>query len=413
MRVMILGAGYNQLYAIEKIKNMGHKAVVSDYSLDSPGKRLADIRCLASNFSYEETLAAATGSRADAIYTTGSDQPVYIASQVAGRLDLPSNLEAETAYQVTNKKAMKKRFQEVGIPSMNSQLVDKSTGEDEVRIGYPAVLKPQDSQGQRGLFLIRSFAELQEKLKDTLAASREGQALLESYYPSDEITISGWVQDGKAKILSVCDRLRFTDEDKLGICVAHEYPSKYYGEHAEQIWDLTESIVEAFGIEQGPIYFQMLIGENGLVVNEIACRIGGAFEDIYIEKCLGVDIAKMQIMEALGQDAEKEYEALQNTSFPSGSYMTVELFFARPGTVSEKSSRQELLQIPGVIDASSYYRVGDTIEKTRTASQRAGFAILCAPDRDTLEKRVDAFYRMAKLLDETGTNMILRRGKKA
>lgn len=412
MRVMILGAGYNQLHAIEKIKSMGHMAVVSDYSLDSPGKRLADVRCLASTFSYEETLAAASGTRIDAVYTTGSDQPVYIAAQVSERLDLPSNLNPETAYMVTNKQAMKKRFREAVIPNLDSQLIDASTGEDEVRIGYPAVLKPQDSQGQRGLFLIRSYEELQEKLKETLATSREELALLESYYPSDEITVSGWVRDGKAKILSVCDRLRFADEDKLGICVAHEYPSRHYAVHEGQILDLTDRIVEAFGIEHGPIYFQMLIGEQGLIVNEIACRIGGAFEDIYIEKCLGVDIAKIQILEALGQDCEEEYKALQNVAFPSGRHLAVELFFARPGTVTETSSRQELLQIPGVVDANAYYRVGDTIEETRTASQRAGFAILCAPDRDALEKQVDTFYRTARLLDETGANMILRRGTK-
>lgn len=48
---MILGAGPCQINGIDRMKSLGLASIVSDYSLDSPGKQRADVSVLADTFS--------------------------------------------------------------------------------------------------------------------------------------------------------------------------------------------------------------------------------------------------------------------------------------------------------------------------------------------------------------------------
>ena len=50
----------------------------------------------------------------------------------------------------------------------------------------------------------------------------------------------------------------------------------------QEIDTLSQKVADAFGLEEGPFYLQLLIGDEGIRVNELACRIGGAFEDVVI-----------------------------------------------------------------------------------------------------------------------------------
>ncbi len=119
MKVMMLGGGTNQLYAIKRILNRGDQVLVSDYLESSPGKDLATYTALADTFSYEDTLHEAKAHNIEAVLTVGTDQPVLTAARVAETLDLPTPINSKTALYVTNKKHMKEVFKKHGIPSVD------------------------------------------------------------------------------------------------------------------------------------------------------------------------------------------------------------------------------------------------------------------------------------------------------
>ena len=48
-------------------------------------------------------------------------------------------------------------------------------------VGFPAVLKPADSGGQRGLFLLKSMDDLDRHLHAALAESPTEEAILEEF----------------------------------------------------------------------------------------------------------------------------------------------------------------------------------------------------------------------------------------
>lgn len=49
-----------------------------------------------------------------------------------------------------------------------------------------------------------------------------------------------------------------------------------------EIESISRRTAAAFGIANGPFYLQLLVGKDGIQVNELASRIGGAFEDVFI-----------------------------------------------------------------------------------------------------------------------------------
>jgi len=415
LKIMMLGGGSNQLSAINRIISNGHDVLVSDYLDESPGKALATYTVKADTFSYEESLKAAKNHKIDAILTVGTDQPVLTAARVAETLNLPSGVSSKTAEAVTNKRVMKRIFDENQIPSVPYMLVNKDSQMTELeKFSYPAVLKPVDSQGQRGIFKVFSPEEAYSKLPETLTFSKTKEALLEKFYKNQEVTVSGWVSNKETYILTMTDRVTFSEDERIGVCVSHEHPSTHTPEYGDTAQDLTCRIVKAFDIQEGPIYFQFLIGDDGMLVNEIACRIGGAYEDQFIPRITGFDILDAQLDLAMGKEVSTQiidgYDFKKNENCVS-----VQLYFANPGCVANVSNKSEMLEVEGVEDFRCHYEIGHEIPVIANASARAGFGLIYASNESKMCDCIDSFFNTLKIENEMGHNLAIhgKRGNRS
>ena len=231
--------------------------------------------------------------------------------------------------------------------------------------------------------------------------------MLEEYYDSKEITISGWVDNGNLYLLTITDRLRYADSVHIGICTAHIYPSVFLNTHYQDIKEISKEIIKYFKIENGPIYFQFLIGNEGIKVNEIACRIGGAYEGDFMPYLTRIDILELMIDLSLGKKIKKErlqeYDLLKNTK-----WLSVQLFFAETGKIENMSSVDEIVQLPGVIQAGFNFRPGDIIGKIENATERAGYFIVKGENREILKKNLQRVYQHLKICNQSGKNLVLK-----
>lgn len=412
-KLMMLGAGSCQLNAINRIKELGFLAVVSDHCLDSPGKKIADVSVLADTFSFEETYDAAIEHHVDGIMTSGTDQPVLTVNRVAEAMNLPQLLPVEIALGVTNKIHMKTRFTAYDIPTVPYAVCSKGFESFELEaLRPPYVIKPVDSQGQRGIYKINSIEDIRKHMDQVLSYSREDRILVENYYENDEITVSGWVQNGVVHILTVTDRVTFSSDLHIGVCTAHEYPSRQLAKHRTKIIDLTHKICQAFNINNGPIYFQYLVGEAGLYVNEIACRIGGAYEDVFIPKLTGIDILDLNILSTIephGERLKKHLLDLEHYHYSElGKRLSVQLFFCEAGQVYHMTPRQTLLQAPYLLDMNYNINIGDQVKSIENASQRAGYAIILGDTESALHDNIEKFYDEIQVLNKLGKNLIMK-----
>ncbi len=408
MRIMMLGAGHCQLNAIERLENeMGLQVVAADYYDDAPGKALSTFKSNASTFDVKACMETAVKFEVDGVMTTGTDQPVYTAAAISESLGLRYFFDSGKALDVTDKKRMKTIMAEGGVPTLPYAFIGENfRNSDIAHLKAPYVIKPLDSQGQRGVFRLDTAQAVRGRIRETLGFSRQSEVLIENYYPNDEIAVSGWVVDGRIKILSVTDRIVMQSGVHIGICRAHQFPSIHMADKENEIRELTDLTTRAFGIRNGPIYYQMLVGAKGIMVNEIACRIGGAYEDMTIPELTGVDILKMQTDFIM--DRPVSYERLMShDAWQIEGHASAQLFFASPGTICMQTDPEELLHNDGVFKVGYHFAKGEKMGQIKNARQRAGYFLVKGNDRDSLKQRVEKVFQKLRFLDENGRNMII------
>lgn len=402
-KILMLGGSNCQKNALIQGKTMGYEMIIADYSENPLAREYADRHVMVSTFDEKGCMQAAANYKVDGIMTTGTDQPVLTAAIVADALNLPTLISPAQAKAVTNKKIMKQIFKDNNIPTVKYQFLAADAGIDDINgFSAPYVLKPLDSQGQRGVYKLESRKLVLENLENTLSFSRENEVLLEEYYLSDEITVSGWIQDSRLHILTVTDRLLRSDPVHIGICVSHSFPSVHMDKY-EEIKTISENIVSAFGLSDGPLYIQMLAGDQGLMVNEIAARIGGAFEDVIIPKISGFNILEAVIKSSLGLPVDttvlKEFDC--STSKISAS---VQLMFVKAGVISYMTPLEQLYGNDHVLDAGYNYKLGDSINNIENATARFGHCVLLN-EVDSIIPAVKKFKETFKILDQEGNNL--------
>ena len=405
-RVLVLGGGSSQLSLLRRCRALGLCTILADCDPRAPGRALADGFEPASTFDSEAVLAAARRQKVQAILTAGTDQPVLVAAKAASALGLPSFLDVDTALAVTNKRVMKTRLRKLGLPSAEWVLVGRDVDELDLKgIRPPFVTKPVDSQGQRGVFRLPDARAVREVADEVLSFSQEERFLVEEYYPSLEVTVSGWVNNAVAHILTITDRVTVEEPPHIGVCFAHRYPS-HLAERFEEVISLALRVVEGFGIREGPLYFQFLVGERGVVVNELSCRLGGAYEDVFIPRVTGCDLLDLLIQGSLGRPVSPDPDPAFEPA-AAARRVSVPLMFCRPGRIARLSPLASVRALPGVVAAEWLQPPGTVIRPLANSTQRVGYLVVEAADPRELNSRLDAAVSLMHVLDESGSEMLL------
>ncbi len=401
--------------ALRRAGELGFEVVLADQDPEAPGRRVAHRFEEASTFDIEAVTVAARRSGAQALLAVGSDQPVYTAAEVSRRLGLPYPLSPEQARGVTNKAEMKRILRAAGVPLVPWALLggDPSCwgkeGLDALRT--PWVVKPVDSQGQRGIRIVESREELATHRPVALSFSRDDRVLVEEYYRSEEVTVSGWAKPGTepreepVEIWTVTDRVTFDPSVSLGVCLAHRYPSEAARGREGEIRRITARIVAAMGLREVPIYFQLLLGERGVLVNEVACRLGGAYEDRSVPLVTGVEILDVQLnwyRDALGLGSiEPPHQR------PASRAFAVPLIFARPGTVTRLVGAEELQETDGIAECRFLLPPGTHIDRMSNSTQRIAYAVLHADDKAGINSLVDTLFDTLRAENSVGENLLI------
>lgn len=409
-RLMILGGSNCQLHAFWRARERSIDTVLADYTKNPPAKEVAMAHVPVSTFDARGCIEAGRQFGIDGIMTLGTDQPVLTAALAADALCIPSFLSISQARSVTNKMIMKKRLSAAGIKTAPYVFLSKKgdffdwKGEAcNFTLKPPFVLKPLDSQGQRGIFKVDTKEELFSHLLETLSFSRESCALVEEFYESDEITVSGWIHQGQLTLLTITDRLLYPDSTHIGVCIGHRFPSVHMNRY-EEIRRLCEQLVSVFSLNGGPFYLQLLIGAEGIFVNELACRIGGAFEDVTIPYLTGFSILDAVIDGALGCSQVPQLpEDFRCDRLDKAS--AVLLLFCRPGRLHSLTSRDTLLKLPYLLDCGFNYEAGCEIPPVENATARFGHAVITGT-KTSIFQNIRDFYDHLEVLDEKGSCML-------
>ena len=373
--ILFVGAGRNQRRAIARVRELGVRVVAVDKNPDAPGFAEADA---GEAVDFAEPDAVAIVGRVhhvDGVMTLAADRAVPVVARVAELLGLPG-IGSQAAHLATNKIAMRRAFAEQGVPQPRYAAVRdyasaKAAGET---IGFPAVLKPADSAGQRGLFLVDDMDDLSRNLPLTLTASPTQEAVLEEFHAGREVNTLLVAREDDVKLITASDRLR-PEGVGFGVAVAHLYPSTLYGDAADEVERVALAAVHAIGLRNGIAYPQLLVSADGVRVVEIAARIPGGQMVEVPRYGVGIDLVEVAVKQALGEPVPDE---LVTPSFQQPfaiRFLTAEPGPLPTGEVQTVGPLDKALAFPGVDRVETWIEVGETIRPVQTDGDRRGYVI--------------------------------------
>jgi len=299
---------------------------------------------------------------------------------------------------MTHKIAMRRTLADAGVPQPRfaaARDLQSARAALDV-VGVPAVLKPADSGGQRGIFYVESRDELDTHLHVALAESPTEEAIIEGFHDGLELNGIVIARDGDAFPLTLSDRLR-PPGIGFGVGWIHVYPASIYADVLAEAERIAVHSVHALGLRDGIAFPQLIVSDDGSVrVVEVAARIpGGQMADL-VRHAVGVDLVEVALRQALGEPVPDEL-VLPRFKQP----LAIRFLTANPGPlptgkVLSIGSLEPVLAAEGVVQADTYLQVGETIRPVRLDGDRRGYVIATADTSvEALQRAEDA----ARLLE--------------
>ncbi len=377
--VLFVGAGRPQRRAILRAKELGLRVVAVDSDPEAPGLREASVARVADVSRAQTVVEAVADLPIDGVLTVASRGRAPVVAAVAEALGLPG-IGAEATHLTTHKVAMRRRLADAGVPQPRfaalRTLAERRLAAAEV--GFPAVLKPADASGQRGVFRVDSLDDVEAHLHEALSSSPTGEALLEQLVEGTEMNAIVVARDGEMIPLTLSDRLH---PPGAGFAVGwiHLCPATVYGHQLEESERVASLTVRTLGLRTGIAFAQLIAAPDSTVV-VVGCTAGipgGQMAEL-VRHAVGVDLVEVQLRMALGEDLPDELVRPRFRQPVAIRFLTAEPGTLPAGRVTRVGSLDRARELPGVVETEADLREGDVIVPVRHGRDRRGFVIAVA-----------------------------------
>ena len=365
-RILILGAGNAQIDAIEYCKAHGYEVAGCSYTTVDCGIPHLDIFEQVDIKNVEGVMAMAEKYGVSAIYSVGSDLAMPVVMEASERLGLPHFISSEAAETCHSKGKMRRTLGE-GFEGNAKFTVCGTLEEALAWKDFPAMMKPVDSQGQRGCFRVDSAEDIRQNFEASLDYSFERNVIIEEFIEGPEVSVNAYMQDGVMKFALVSDRYAF-DEYPGGIIKEHRVPSSFADEEAQQkTVDLAGRAALAIGINNGPFYCQIKLRDGkDPVMLEITPRLDGCHMWNLIKHYCRADLLDACFRHLL------EGESVLDGKYEMGSEEYSLKFMSKaPNTSFAKSD----FDTEGADYVCYYYNDGDRVLKINGYIEKCGYII--------------------------------------
>ena len=354
-RIMIAGAGHNQIPYIERAKSLGLFTVAVDGNPQAPGFSVADAAEVVDILDADAIMRAAETFHVDAIYPS-AEVGVEAAAAAAHCLGL-SGIDPETARKVRHKGELRRALQTQGVDSNPPFAVVSNVSaaiEAAVQIGFPVVVKPADGQGSRAVAKVQNEGQLEVAVRNALDTSCCGEIVIERFMEGQEVSVEGLVFEGDVMPVAITGKIRSRPPYRfdLGIYI----PADLTADEVRSAEELAAQCLRAIGFTNGSTHTEVIFTENGPRLVEIAGRLGGGrIPTDLVPLAYGVDLATESIKACMGEKPDLERRHTRGAAL---------LWFTPPaGRLTKMPPLDPAREIPGVEDVVWYVNAGDELPR--------------------------------------------------
>lgn len=393
-KLMILGGSILQLPAILKAKEMGLQVIVVDMDDNAIGFKYADISINISTIDVCGVVEAAKQHKIDGIMTLASDMPMRTVAAVAKELGIIGICE-ETALKATNKAEMRQCLAQNNVPIPKFyRLKKKSEFDSTIQEFERCIVKPVDSSGSRGVFLVNNTSNqrlLNEAFKHSKEFSRSGEIIIEEYMEGAEVSVEAISIEGKVHVIQITDKL--TTGAPYFVEMGHSQPSQLSPIIQDNIKNTVIKAIKVLGIENGPSHTEVIVTNEGAKIVEIGARMGGdCITTHLVPLSTGIDMVECCIKCAIGEKPDLKRK------WNKGS--AIRYLDSYPGIINDIKGIKDAESINGIIQISIVHKVGEKIREIKSSTDRIGFVIAQNEDASKAIKSCqDAINKIKVIID--------------
>ena len=219
--VLILGVSAVQMDAVIQLKSMGCETFTCAMAKDGPAADIADHFYPINILDENQLISFIKKNKIDVVYSTGSDLAMPVACHLSEILGLPHFVSSNAAYICNHKNLMREYLTSECKGNIPFQVFSNMS---EIQIEYPVILKPSDSQGQRGIHLVHSQMDFEKYFDETIKYSRDKKVIVEKFVEGSEISVNAYLVNGVVRFIVASDRV--TWPEYTGLIHKHLVPSK-------------------------------------------------------------------------------------------------------------------------------------------------------------------------------------------
>lgn len=299
-KVAIIGASYLQLPVYLKAHEMGFQTIGFAWEEGAVAREYCDRFYSISIIEKDLILEVCQKEKIDGILSVASDVAVIPVNYVASKMGLIGN-SIESASYSTNKFLMREKLKFAGLYCPKYFLIKNwyDIKSVEKKINYPAIVKPIDRSGSKGVTKVLNAIELKKAASVALNSSFSNQAIVEEFIEGIEVSVEMISFNG------VHYELAITDKETSGtphfVELAHHQPSQLPQNTQKEIIDTAKKGLIALNIKNGASHPEFIISSDGIFVTEIGARMGGDFigsDLVYLST--GYDFLKGVLLVATG-----------------------------------------------------------------------------------------------------------------
>ncbi len=401
MKVLVLAGGIPQIELLKQLRGRGVVTVLADGSPNAVARPYADFFYHADIFDVLAIKRIAIKEKVDFLLTVCADQVLLVVAEVSEMLGLPCYIDYKTGIDVSDKIHMKRIFKENGIPTTD-YLETSDLNLDKIsRLHYPLVIKPVDAYSSKGVRKAENKEELKRYYEEAKHISRRGGVIVEEFFQGDEISVDGFVVNGKAKILTVTNSDKIKYNDRF-VIFRGRYPADVPDTLLKKIKEIAQKIADGFHLVNSPLLIQLLHNKDKVSVLEFCARTGGNMKWLLIKYSCGVDVITATIDITLEKKPELE---LRDTGH---KIVVNDFIYCHPGIFDHFEGVDEMIN-QGVINEFYPVRMKGTkmYGVTSSSDRIAGMNIL-AESIDDFNEKHRRILESVKVVDIEGRDLMRR-----
>ncbi|MBB3664221.1 biotin carboxylase [Prauserella sediminis] len=383
--LVVLGGADGSVSVYQRARGLGYRTICVDIRPSAPGVLHAD-EFVQLSVRAPERIASALAGRDDivGVLCPASDVGLPALAWLTRHWNLPASLPDLAMRASVDKSVFRELCAELDLPGYRA--VSGTPDDDLVKrareLRFPALVKPVDSSGSRGVVACAGPGFLRSAFAESVAFSPEGKLVVEEYVTGMHLTVEVLMRQGSVAFHAVTERT--ITPPPYFVTTSHLVPAELPSGVDAELVGMLEAVCERIDYPDGPLTLDAVLGRDGrLYLVEMGARMGGNGLAELIESCYGVDVMAATMATAMGD----EPVLASREPVPT----MVQVFGAdRAGRLAEVCGIEEVRSHPAVVDLRLFADEGTFVRAYEQAGYKLGYAVLQAPTMDDLRAAAEA-----------------------